>query len=228
MKKILSLILCLALCILLPCALATQAPGFPFVIPDDDDRTAPSSSISEAIQVNVDGQSLVLDFDPSPEFSYVKDGLVQASFYSYSANGEYLYEVYMTFPDTVTSGSVFNMEDAMLAGLEECCVALLISTQNTEDYYLAAQYGNGPYPDGTSYAISFDSVSPASGGTLYTGTLTATMAGADINNVPIPEMLVLTQAPFSFTLSGNAAAVQPYGDALPVPTPTVRPDMFRI
>jgi len=50
----------------------------------------------------------------------------------------------------------------------------------------------------------------------------------------IPEKLVITEAPFSFTMPGNSAAGQPYSGAVPpspatpAPTPTVRPDMFRI
>lgn len=230
MKKIISVLISLVFILSLTGALASQTPEFPFGFPGEDDRGTPSPSISEAIQVNIHGRSVILDFDPSAEFSYIKNGLVQASFYSYSADGQYLYEVYLTFPDSVSSGTVFGTEAALEAGLDECCAALLISTENTEDYYLAAQYGEGAYPEGTSYTMRFDSVSSVSGGTLYTGTLTATMVGADINNVPIAEKLVLTDAPFSFTLANGATAPKPYGDAVPspIPTPTARPDMYRI
>lgn len=227
MKKIIFMIICLALILNFPGALASQFPDFPFEIPGEEDRTEPSS-VSEAIQIHVNGQTQMLNFDPSAEFSYARNGLVQASFYAYSPEGKYLYEVYMTFPETVSSGTVFTTDNALQAGLEDCCIAFLISTQTTEDYYLAAQHGQDAYPEGTSYAIRFDSVSSTSSGTVYSGALTATMVGMDINNVPIAQKFIFSEAPFSFTLPSGMIGNLPGEIPMPSPVPTVRPDMFRI
>lgn len=227
MKKIISILVCLALMLSVQGALASQVPDFPFEIPGEEERGA-IGSVSEALQITVNGQAQVLDFDPSAEFSYAANGLVQASFYAYSPDGKYLYEVYMTFPETVSSGTVFTTENALQAGLDDCCVAFLISTQTTEDYYLAAQHGQSAYPEGTSYAIRFDSVSSSTNGTVYSGTLTAAMVGLDINNVPIAEKFNFSEAPFCFTLPGRIAGNLPDESAVPAPVPTMRPDMFRI
>ncbi len=231
MKKLIALLVVTMLILINACALAQEIPANPFGFPGDDGRSAPSANaVSEAAVIDIMGRSVTVDFDPSPEFSYVKDGLLQASFYSYSADGVYLYELYMTFPESVTSGTTFTTEDAIIAGSDDCCIAVLVSTQNTEDYYLAAQYDGAAYPAGTAYSIRFDSVSDVSGGRRYTGVLSASMIGQDISGATIPGMMVLTEAPFSFTLPGSASGVQPYAGPTPVPgpTPTVRPDLFRI
>jgi len=231
MKKIFALLLCLLL-MLTCCASATDHPGFS--VPDDSGRAEPGSVVSEGIQLNLFGKSVTLDFDPATDFSYAKDGTIQASFYVYSEDGTYLYELYMVFPENVTSGSVFTTENAIEAGLNECNVVVLISSNSTDDLYVAAQYAGAPYPEGASYAIRFENVSDVSGGRRFSGTVSATMVGEDVNGAPISEKLVLTDAPFSFTLPSASASGQPFVGATPspnttpVPTPTVRPDMFRI
>lgn len=236
MKKIFAIIMCLVLTLPLSFASATEAPVFPFDFPGEDGRgdAGSASSVSEAVLVNVNGRSIMLGFDPASDFSYVRDGLVQASFYAYGPDGQYLYELYMTFPETVAAGTVFTPDQALEAGKIDCCVVMLISTQNTEDLYVAAQYNDGPYPPGTGYTIRFDDITDTDGGRRYSGSVSATMAGEDINGAVISEKLTITEAPFSFTLPGTDVSVQPHADAVPepfatpVPTATPRPDMFRI
>ena len=213
------------------CALATEIPDFD--IPGNNRQdSSTSASVSESVYVNLPGLSILLDFDPTPEFSYTNNGVIQASFYAYGPDGDHLYEMYMIFPETVSSGSVFTPESALQAGLLECSVVMLISTQTTEDLYVAGQYANEHYPAGTNYTIRFDSVADTAGGKLFSGTLSATMQGEDINNAPISEMLTITDAPFSFTMPSNTPSGNysqtPVPGATPAPTPTVRPDMFRI
>ena len=247
MKKIFALLICFVFAS--ACAFASELPQFPFEIPGENNHMpAAPSDVSEAVRVNVHGQTLTLGFDPSKDFSYIENGLVQASFYAYGPDGKYLYELYMTYPETVTAGSVFTQDLAVQAGLEACSVVMLISTGSTEDLYVAAQYNGSPYPQGTSYTIRFDSVSETSGGRLYAGSVSASMVGEDISGAPISEKLIIADAPFSFTLPTGTAPVNPSDSASPVPhntpspapydaplpynmpspTPTVRTDMFRI
>lgn len=228
-QKKLSCLIALGVMLLTPGVQATSLPDlpfdfseFPFVQPDESEFSA----VSEGIEVTLEGQVLTLPFDATPEFSHISNGIVQASFFGYDASGLTMYELYLIFPETVKSQSTFTQQDAIASGLDDCCTAVLITATQREDLYVAGHYNGAAYPSGTSYTLSFESVTDVSGGRQFTGTLTATLSGEDINGNTIPQKITLDHTPFSFTLpntgSENPSAPQN------TPQPTLRPDMFRI
>lgn len=243
MKKATALLLILFLCLSTACGYASQIPDFGSALPNEGEHSQQpaASAVTEAALINVHGQSVRLDFDPTPQFSYIKDGLVQSSFYAFGPEGKYLYELYLIFPETVIAGSVFTQDLALQGNLEEAGVVLLISSDNMEDLYAAGQYGNAIYPEGTSYTIRFDNVSDTSAGKLFSGTVSATLSGEDKNRMPIDEKITLTNAPFSFTMPVDGTIPRQPSDgttptpdtspmpyATPAPVSTPRSDMYRI
>lgn len=228
-QKKLSCLIALGVMLFAPGGQAASLPDlpfdfseFPFVQPDVPEAQTPA----EAIEVTLEGQTLTLPFDATPEFSYAGNGMVQASFFGYDASGLTMYELYLIFPETVRSQSTFTQQDAIASGLNECCTAILITAAQREDLYLAGHYNGAAYPAGTGYTLFFESVTDVSGGRQFTGTLTATLSGEDISGNTISQKITLDHAPFSFTLP-NAGSENP---SVPqnTPQPTLRPDMFRI
>ena len=204
MRKTLALLLCALLTI--PCALAS-------------DGRAPQAA--EGISITIDGEQLFLDFDVSPEYTTVEDGLVTASFYTYGPDEASLYELYLSFPLDVQPGDVVNAQYAMTHNAPDCSVAYIYSTEDEENYYLAGQLGNEIYPEGSEYAIAFDTVDAGESGTLYTGTLNATLVMVDLYSGKSGEVVSFQDAAFTFTLTS--------GPAIPRATskPTLPPDMYR-
>jgi len=138
MKKILAILLCAALAVMGAAALAENPfddlfgnlPGEP------GNDTPPRGDIEagDGITLEVDGESVHLAYDASPQYSSIQGGTVQASYYAYGADSKTLYELYITFPDTARAGMIITPEYASLTG-EESSVVLIVSRDGVETYY---------------------------------------------------------------------------------------------
>lgn len=204
MKKLLALLLCALL--LMPAALAA------------DSRAQDNS---EGIEIVLFGERIFLDFDSSPEYTTVEDGMITASFYTYGPDEASLYELYLSFPETVQAGDVISPSYAIQNDAPDCSVSLIYSTEETEQYYIAGQLGEIVYPDGSDYAIRFDDVARGDTGIVFSGVLNAVLVLVDLNSGLSGDVVKLEDAHFTFTLST--------GPAIPRATakPVLPPDMYR-
>lgn len=222
--------LCCLLFSLCCAASALALPDLPFLSPDDGEDARdfpPANDVQEAIELQIDGQSLMLNFDGSEEFSFVQDGMVQASFYGYSADASLLYELYLFFPQDIQSGTTVTPEYATQNGLQDCSVMMIISSNAGEVFYYASQMDGASYPAGSSYAMRFDAVSQTAGGLTYTGDLTAALMEVDLIEGPSTGGMQISEAPFSFTMPIAAGSAAPNAP-VQTPEPTLRPDMRRV
>ena len=208
MKKLLALLACLTL---MTGALAAALPEY--------EGEAP-----EGIEISFQGEALYLEFDDSPDYTTVANGMIQASFFTYGENEETLYELYLTFPEGVEAGDLVSPRYAVEHGADDCSVALIFSTEEDEDYYLASQLGGEAYPAGSDYSLRFDDITETEDGWLYTGVLTATLVAGDLYTGETGERTVIEDAAFSFTMPGSNAP------AIPRETPkvTLPPDMYKV
>ena len=236
MKKHMALLaLLLALC-LMSAGLAEEDP---FDVPDPGQEAAAPSAQSGSITIDIGGAPVALAFDPSRQYSSVIGGSVRASFYAYSDNSVYLYELFMYFPETVRAGSVIDQQDA-LRNDPECSVALVISTNDEETYYFAGEIDGSVYPQGSSFSIRFDTVESVDGGTAYTGHLTANLGELEFDGTESASTFAIQDAAFSFIFPsenvGNSGenpfdspsdddgdaydGYNPFDEVIPTPAPT--------
>ena len=218
MKRIIVLLLC-ALLALLP-ALAEELPENPFGYfqedhPEDAEPRADVDS-GESITLDFKGESIRLAFDPTPQYSQIQGGMVQASYYAYGADGTTLYELYISFPDTAKPGMIITPEyEAITNG--DASVTLIVSGSSPERYYFSSLADGFVYPSDSDFSIAIESIS---GGT-YSGTFSAKLVSLDMSSGAVADTLVLPDTPFSFTIGGSTP-----GDT-PTPAPTVSPDDMR-
>ena len=168
----------------------------------------------ESIRLRVDGRDLTLGFDPTEGYSSVQDGSVQASFYAYVDNDQNLYELYMIFPEDVQTGDRLSWDDSL--GGVSCTVGMFITVDRQERFYYAGKLEKGS-SSGSSYAISFDSVTDTGDGVCYTGRLTATLLGMDTASGSAVGSIKIDDAAFSFTMPN--ANRRDGGSFGPTPTP---------
>ena len=102
MKKTLTALLC-AMLICFGAAAESPSPT-----PTPEPEIAEAAQTGGSMSVTLNAETLTLDFDPDPQYSICRDGFVQASFYAYGA-GDLLYELYMTFPQTVQPGEIIRI-----------------------------------------------------------------------------------------------------------------------
>ena len=154
----------------------------------------------EGIMLEVEGGSVTLNFDSSAEYSSVVSGSAVASFYTYTDGGNRLYELTMTFPETVRAGDVVDTQFALTN--PNCSVAAIFSTKDEAVYYFSGVIDSAVYPRESSFAITFDAVSDSENGRVYMGRLSAHLVGMDMFGGPETErkLLDIADAPFSFTM----------------------------
>ena len=236
MKKHMALLaLLLALCLMT----AGLAEENPFDAPDPGQEAAAPSAQSGSITIDIGGAPVSLAFDPSRQYSSVIGGSVRASFYAYSDNSDYLYELFMYFPETVQAGSVIDQQDA-LRNDPECSVALVISTDEEERYYFAGEIDGSVYPRGSSFTIRFDTVENVSGGIAYSGRLSASLGQLEFDGTESLATFTIQDAAFSFTFpsenTGDSGEnpfdnpsddegdtyddYNPFDEVIPTPAPT--------
>ena len=194
MKKCFAIVM--ALCLML---LAAQAEG-----------------VQEGIDLRIGERDLSLAFDPSIEYSGVSNGSVQASFYAYTDNSDELYELTLNFPESVHAGDVVDFQYALSAGAE-CSVVLIYSTSRDVGYYMAGVSEGVAFPQGSRFEMRFEDVTDADGGTRYTGRLSATLTGMNLDSDFEMQNIDISDAPFSFTMPDA-------NRGLPGETPAGTPD----
>jgi len=212
MKRFAVLLICAVMLCLLTHALAD---GNPFAWPDDQ-AGASAQDVRESIRLEIGGKSLPLMFDSSDEYSSITGNSVQASFYAYSDDADYLYELYMVFPEDVQPGSVVT-PDFAIQNDPNCSVVLIVSSSESEVYYFAGQVDGSIFPSESSYSIAFDSVTGSADSCMYSGTLSASLIEMDSDGASKPGRFTIDSAPFSFTMPLHGAAPA-------VPDATPRPD----
>lgn len=207
MKKILIAILCAMLLMGCACAESPVIPG---------PETAVSTDGSMSITLN--GTSLELAFDPDPLYSIVQNGCVQASFYAYDADNK-LYELYMTFPQTVQSDQSVTAESGGTVGSG---IILYVSDETTDICSAATQYETGAYPEGSSYTLTFDEVAPNGSLCTFTGTASAKLVEVDRYFNPTSTVNDFS-ASFSFTMNLGSSASAPVPEATQPPAQDALP-----
>ena len=225
MKKIVAMLLCALLA-----ALGTAAPaespidGLFDILPGEPGSETPprgDGESAEGIALQVDGESVFLTYDASPQYSSIQGGLVQASYYAHGSDGQTLYEMYITFPETARAGMVITPEYAAMTN-EESSVVLIVSRDSVEKYYFSSLLDGSVYPKGSGFTIAIDSVSPEGDRISYAGTLSATLIALDMASGDVTDTLEIPDTAFRFTISGQLSA--PLPDA---PKPTGEPEDLR-
>ncbi len=222
MKKLLSWALCLLIASLAFQAFAEELPEFPFIEDPFEDRNddgldAHGADQGQGIQMTIDGQAHTLGFDATPEYSSVKNGMVQASFYEYDDAANTLYELYLIFPDTAESGTVVDPESSIQSGSEPS-VVMIVSDDDTEKYFVSGVMNGRAYPEGSSFSIGFDFVEPSGDGAEYAGTLSASLVALDLSTGEVLGTMEIASALFNFSISG--VSPQRHDDPLPTSAPS--------
>ena len=241
MKKILAALLCALMC-LTPIVQAesvhpfslfpttSPAPGNSGDSPLPSFETpAPTVPKNGSMRLSVLGETLTLDFDDDPMYSMLDGGYVQASFYAYDAS-DTLYEIYLLFPDDVTSGSVVTPAVSAAAGMMDAGVILYVTSDSSELYAIASQDESGVYPKETSYAITFDEVTRIGSACTFSGSVEATLMALDEYYNPLYPVENLTAA-FQFTMNFESAPTPDFGshDSAPrLPSLITPPDAQKI
>lgn len=223
MRKIFALFLTLAL--LCASALAFEGDGYPAW----DGAAHPAN----AAYGSFDGQSLQLEFDPTPEYSLVDGGIAQLCFFAHDSDRSHYLELYLMLPANVQPGDVLTQETLLMEG---CSITLYEVLPNGEDCYYAAQFMGMPYPDGSSFELRIDAAENTAEKLSLRGSLSAVLCRLmgdfatgetlSIDKIAFDCSLTLTGAsPFS----GNAEGANPFSTA-PAPAPgfTLPPDYIRL
>lgn len=222
MKKILAILLC-ALLATLGAMTVAEAPFDDLfgALPGEPGSDAPPRSdgnAADSIPIQINGETVQLAYDATPQYSSIQGGIVQASYYAYGADGKTLYELYLTFPETARAGMVITPEYASMTN-EESSVVLIVTADNVETYYFSSLLDGSVYPSGSGFTISIDSVSQDGDMVSYAGTLSASLIALDMASGSVADTLEIAATPFGFTVSGQLSS--PLPDA---PQATKEPD----
>lgn len=184
MKKFTAALIALAL-LLSAAALAFNGEGYP----QWDGSTEPQSGLSAAFG----SERISLDFDPSPDFSNIGGGVIQACFYAYDARNRYYLELYLLLPDDVASGDVIRGGAAPL-----CSFCLYETGERSETTYYAGDV-DAQLAGNSTYELTIDSVENTGTAIDMRGHFTAEMCRFE-REQPTDEMLRVDDARFAFSL----------------------------
>ena len=176
--------------------------------PGSDTPPRGDGESADGIPLEINGESVQLAYDASPQYSSIQGGLVQASYYAYGADGKTLYELYITFPETARAGMVITPEYAAMTN-EESSVVLIVSKDSLETYYFSSLLDGSVYPKGSGFTIAIDSVGDEDGMVSYAGTLSASLIALDMVSGEVAATLDIPSTPFSFTVSGQLSSPCP-------------------
>lgn len=212
MKKTVAILLCALLATLCAFSLAESPfsglfdvlPGEPGI--ETPPRDNPESA--DAIVLEINGESVRLAYDPSPQYSSIQGGIVQASYYAYGPDGKALYELYITFPETARAGMIITPEYALMTS-EQSSVVLIESRDGVEKYFFSSLLDGRVYPEGSGFTIGIDSVTESNGSVSYTGTLSASLIALDMASGEVADRLEIPATPFGFTVSGQLSSPLP-------------------
>ncbi len=211
MKKLIALLLC-ALLAALPALALAESPFEDLIgdliddFPDersDDESPRGDAGSGDTFPLNVNGETIPLVYDPTPQYSSIQGGLVQASYFAYGADGVTLYELYIIFPDTAKAGMVITPEYAAMTD-EESSVVLIVSGTGEERYYTASLMDGNVYPAGSNFTIAIEDVRESASATTYSGKMSASLVALDVSSGEPAATLSIPETPFSFTVGGSS------------------------
>ena len=196
MKKLAAILLTLLL-VCSACAFALSGAGYP---------AYDGSELSDgAFGASFGSESLLLSFDPDPEYSNRMDRTLQLSFFAYDASGEYCLELYLMLPENLSVGEPASASLYLYEG-----------NGDGETLYFAALENGAPLPLESGLKLNLEQVDASADAISASGTLDATLF-AYKNDLPTGETLSLNHARFRFTLPLN-----------PAPAFTLPPDYARV
>lgn len=206
MKKMIAALLC-SLMLFTCAASAENMPFQPFPTPSvvQPEASAPAVEtplLGGSAELMIMGETLNLDFDVDPEFSYLSGGMIQACFYKELPNGM-LYELYLIFPQDVQAGSEVTSQSSIQRSEDEPGVMVYAASYASEIYAYAFQYGGAVDPVGSSYTIFFDTVSSSGSLHSFSGSVDATLVVTDDNDNPLYPIEGVS-ASFDFTMNFDA------------------------
>lgn len=214
MKKRLAILLCVLL--LLSWTHAETLSPTSVTLSDTHPR---ATSVENGLSLRFRDETIFLDFDSDPYYSYVENGFVCASFYVETT--EALYELYLLFPETVVSGQTITPSSMMQAEQFDSGIVLSYISDDEDLYCLAGQDEYGAYPDAADYSVYFESITAGENTVDYVGTFECTL-------VPIDEYFSILPGSyecsgtfaFTFDASQSSSPVLPdFGDEAEDPSP---------
>ena len=200
----------------------TVAPMAEEIIPRAD------AAGEQSVTLDINGEIVALPFDPSPQYSKIEGGTVQASFYAYSGDGSMLYELYLVFPETAMPGDTITPASA-----SDSSVVLIVTDikADREEYYFSSGTGCVVFPENSDFSIGIDSVEIANGVSAYSGRIAANLVALDMATGEPVATLSLPEASFTFAI-GQAEPEpepepEPEVERHPEPLPTTQPNDLR-
>ena len=198
----------------------------PEATPTPDPSTTPEAPLpnqrsestgAQTFPLEVNGKTITLAFDTSPQYSFIEGGLVQASYYGYDENGVTMYELYIYIPESAKEGMVISPEYSALTG-EESSVVLIVSDGSSQVYYFSSMMDGVAYPSGADHAIAIDNIWKYGDATTYAGRLAARLIALDMSTGEALDALTIPETPFTFTLGAGDAPV-PYATPMSTDIP---------
>lgn len=167
----------------------------------------PAPSAGGTLMLSIGGEEIALAFDPDPEYSYLEDGLVQASFYAYGERDE-LYELYLIFPESVEAGALLPGA----AGGEAALVLCETEIDGSGFFAVAAWADGAAEPEGSALSIRFDEADSDGSTRAFSGAFEATLVGLDEQSAAAGFAQAATGS-FSFAMNFDSSA--PDGEQRP-------------
>ena len=219
MKKIAAVLL--ALILMMTSAMALKGEGYPAFDGQTEMQNGMGGRFGE--------ESLLLDFDPGAEYSYVRDGYIQGCFFTFDAAEEYYLEMYLLLPEKVAAGDVLTPESSFAKGAASCSVTLFeVDENNNEQAWFAGQLLGAVYPENSSFVITIDQAEYTTENVAVRGSIDATLCLLE-NNLPTGETMEMNTT-FSFVLSlknepaPQATPAPKMEKSMPAPAFTLPPD----
>lgn len=198
MRKILVFLLALAL--LCASASALEGTGYPAW-----DGVSPAE---DAACGSFDGQSLRLEFDPSPDYSLMEGGLAQLCFFAQDAGQQRYLELYLMLPDNLQAGDVVSEKSQLNLG---CSITLYEVLPNGEDCYYAGQYYGMAYPENSGFELKIEEAGTADGTFSLKGSMNAVL-GQLLGDFSTGKTIRLENIAFDCSLPvSDAASASPFG-----------------
>ena len=207
MKRIAAMLL--ALMLLVMPAMAMKGEGYPAF----DGR----ENVENGIGGRFGEENLLLDFDASGEYSYLRDGYIQGCFFAFDAAEEYYLEMYLLLPEKLQAGDVLTPESSFEKDAASCSITLFeVDENNNDQTWFAGQLLGTAYPNNSSFAITVSRADYTEASVLVSGRIEAKLCLLE-NDLPSEETLEMN-ADFSFELPlANAPAAK----ATPAPKPKI-------
>ena len=219
MKKIAAALL--ALMMLMMPAMAMKGEGYPAF----DGRQEIENGFGGQFGEN----SLMLEFDPSGDYSYLRDGYIQGCFFAFDAAEEYYLEMYLLLPEKIAAGDVLTPESSFAKGAASCSITLFeVDEENNEQAWFAGQMLGKAYPDNSGFSISMTQADYTDESVSVRGTIEAKLCQLE-KDMPSSESMELS-AEFSFVLplknapSAEETPAPKAKNIAPVPAFTLPPD----